>query len=98
MKALVVALLSSGLLGCTADVSAQAVCTTSFAFVINGQPAMKNVITTISRRGEAVHHDSRHSFTLELPCGAGYEISGDGFRTRYFDAGSNVVVTLEGSL
>ncbi len=98
MKALVVALLSSGFLGCTADVSAQAVCTTPFVFLINGQPAMQNVITTVSRRGEVVHRDSRHSFTLQLPCGAGYEISGDGFRTRYFDAGAEVVVTLGGAL
>ncbi len=82
-----------------ASLSSQADCRLEFVATINNQLALTTIDTLITRNGEMIHADTRHSFNTTLACGSFHaEIKrGDLTRTRDFTTtdGSTTRVVVE---
>ena len=77
----------------------QADCRLEFVATIDNQAAMTAINTTITRKGDVVHADNRHSFNTTIACGSLHvEIKrGNLIRTRDFTTtdGSTTLVVVE---
>ena len=83
----------------TASLNAQALssCETTIQLTLHDQTAMTPIISIITRHGEQVSTDSRHTYIAPLSCGTGYQITatlGNVTRSRVFSAGAVIIMDM----